>query len=307
MPRLEFSFRGFIVPVLTPFKDDSARTIDISVIPKYAAYLEKKGVKGILVNGTSGEGMSMCVAERKTVAVAWSNAVKTTKQHLMIQVGGAPLPDVLELAKHAESIKADSLLCLPELYFKPSNSEDLTEYLNMVGKAAPSTPLLYYHFPEMTNVNIHMGQCLGSLGDRIPSFVGIKFTSTNLEEVSQALNVDNGKYAIFLGSDQIMVAGMALGLNSFIPTSVNMFPELALEMLEAGKKGDFTTARKCQEKLSKAVIIISKYGTWVQTMKAAMNILTDINVGIPRAPLKALCEEQIASMKNELSHLNYKI
>lgn len=49
------------------------------------------------VNGTSGEGMSMSVAERKLVTEAWVKAAKETKQHVMIQVGGAPLPDVIEL------------------------------------------------------------------------------------------------------------------------------------------------------------------------------------------------------------------
>ena len=39
----------------------------------------------------------MSVAERKLVTEAWVKAVKETKQHLMIQVGGAPLPDVIEL------------------------------------------------------------------------------------------------------------------------------------------------------------------------------------------------------------------
>lgn len=41
----------------------------------------------------------MSVSERKQVAETWAMAVKTTKQHLMIQVGGAPLPDVLELVR----------------------------------------------------------------------------------------------------------------------------------------------------------------------------------------------------------------
>lgn len=49
------------------------------------------------VNGTTGEGTSMSVTERKLVTEAWVNAIKRTKQHLMIQVGGAPLPDVIEL------------------------------------------------------------------------------------------------------------------------------------------------------------------------------------------------------------------
>lgn len=41
----------------------------------------------------------MSVAERKLVAEAWAKAVRTTKQHLMVQIGGAPLPDVLELVR----------------------------------------------------------------------------------------------------------------------------------------------------------------------------------------------------------------
>lgn len=54
-------------------------------------------IKYITVHGTTGEGPAMTVAERKLVTEAWVKAVKETKQHLMIQVGGAPLPDVLEL------------------------------------------------------------------------------------------------------------------------------------------------------------------------------------------------------------------
>lgn len=49
------------------------------------------------VSGTTGEGMSMSVVERKLVTEAWVKATKNTKQHLMIQIGGAPFPDVIEL------------------------------------------------------------------------------------------------------------------------------------------------------------------------------------------------------------------
>ncbi|XP_024881133.1 N-acetylneuraminate lyase-like [Temnothorax curvispinosus] len=95
MSRLLYTYRGLIVPVFTPFNKDGS--LDLNIIPQYATYLAKKGIKGILVNGTSGEGMSISVAERKLVTEAWVKAVKETKQHLMIQVGGAPLPDVIEL------------------------------------------------------------------------------------------------------------------------------------------------------------------------------------------------------------------
>ncbi|XP_011634064.1 N-acetylneuraminate lyase-like isoform X3 [Pogonomyrmex barbatus] len=262
-----------------------------------------------MVNGTSGEGMSMSVAERKLVTEAWVKAVgfKKTKLHLMIQVGGAPLPDVIELAKHASSLCVNSILCLPELYFKPTTPEQLIEYLQIIGNAAPKTPLLYYHIPMLTNVNIHMGQFLESIGDRIPSFVGIKFTSTNLEEGAQALCADNKKYAIFLGNDQLINAASALGMDSFISTSLNMFPELILDLLSACKNGDTLRAKDMQQKLSNIVVAITKHGIYrMQAMKKAMAFLTDIDTGLPRVPLKSISSEAVEIMTGDLTNLGYQ-
>lgn len=94
----------------------------------------------------------MSVAERKKVAEAWSVASKKHNLTLMVQVGGAPLCDVYELAAHAESLKVDAILCLPELYFKPRTAQDLVNYLKQVGRYCSNTPLLYYHIPMFSGV-----------------------------------------------------------------------------------------------------------------------------------------------------------
>ncbi|KOC71349.1 N-acetylneuraminate lyase [Habropoda laboriosa] len=248
----------------------------------------------------------MSANERKLVAEAWADAVKTTKQHLMIQVGGAPLPDVLDLARHAESIKADSILCLPELYFKPTTVEQLTEYLKVVSSAAPNTPLLYYHIPSKTNVNLHMGEFLEYIGEQVPTFVGIKFTSSNLEEGALALRASKNKFTVFLGNDQLISAGCRLGMDSFITTGVNMLAELTLDTLKEGQTGDNATAREKQDMLTSSVVAISKHGDWVETMKVAMTLLTNINPGPPRTPLKPLSAQTTVSMATELQYLAKK-
>lgn len=124
------------------------------------------------VNGTSGEGMSLSVEERKQTAERWQKVSEQLKLTTMVQIGGAPLADVIELvnqfaylkylmkfkkytfqAIHAESIKVDSILCLPELYFKAKTEEELVKYLKDIAKFCPTTPLLYYHIPWMSGVN----------------------------------------------------------------------------------------------------------------------------------------------------------
>ncbi|XP_032457066.1 N-acetylneuraminate lyase-like isoform X2 [Nasonia vitripennis] len=246
---------------------------------------------GVLVNGTTGEGMTMSVNERKEIAEAWSEATKSHDQHMVLQVGGAPLADVKELASHAQSLNVDAILCLPELYYKPSNVEQLVEYLQAVGEAAPETPLLYYHFPNMSRVSIHMGQFLESVRDRIPTLVGIKFTSTDLEEGSRALRVEDGRYTVFLGSNQLIPAGSAVGMDSFMPSTANLFPELVRDIIRYSKEEDYSSAKSKQEKLLRAFESLSQLGHPVASMKAAMSHLSPIEVGPSRTPLPSLDNE----------------
>lgn len=47
-------------------------------------------------------------------------------------------------------------------------------------------------------------------------------------------------------------------------------------------------------------------GNWVQTMKIAMALLTDIDLGLPRAPLKPISSEVVAIMTKDLTNLGYQ-
>uniref|UniRef100_A0A1B0CHZ3 N-acetylneuraminate lyase n=1 Tax=Lutzomyia longipalpis TaxID=7200 RepID=A0A1B0CHZ3_LUTLO len=60
-----FNFRGLMAPTFTAFKDNSSQSVNYEVIDPYAKWLKDKGIKAVLVNGTSGEGMSLNVAERR--------------------------------------------------------------------------------------------------------------------------------------------------------------------------------------------------------------------------------------------------
>ena len=51
----------------------------------------------LIVNGTSGEGMCLNVAERKKTAEEWQRACTKYQISHMLQIGGAPMVDVIEL------------------------------------------------------------------------------------------------------------------------------------------------------------------------------------------------------------------
>lgn len=49
-------------------------------------------------------------------------------------------------------------------------------------------------------------------------------------------------------------------MDSVIATGINMLPELLLETFNEGKAGNMLKAKEKQEKLTKAVMAISKHG-----------------------------------------------
>lgn len=129
------------------------RTIRYDVIDKYAKWIKERGIRGVLVNGTTGEGVCQRTDERKKSLEEWLKSSRKYDLKCMVHVGGAAVSAVRDLAEHAEDNKADAVLCLPELFFKPTCEEDLVHYLKDVADHCPTRPLFYYHFPAFSKVN----------------------------------------------------------------------------------------------------------------------------------------------------------
>lgn len=288
---VNFVFRGLIAGVFTPLNKDFS--INTELIPKYAKYLSDSGIPGVLVNGTTSEGPALSVTERKTSAEAWASAVKQTKQHLQIQVGGCPLPDVLELARHAEKIGADSILTLPELYFKPTTPQGVIDYLKQIAQAAPNTPLLYYHTPLKTCVNVDMEEVFNLSVGQLPTFHGMKYAAKDLSEAYNALKAANGRHTVMVAPEPLIQPALALGFDTFNTATVNIFPAHVVKIVEAMKENRVEDAREIQRKLTFGVKVITKRGERLPCLKAAMNVLSPINVGPIRPPHKDLTEAQI--------------
>lgn len=127
--------------------------MNYSTIDQYCNYLKTKGVNGVLVNGTSGEGTCLRLEERKRLAEEWLAACRKYGVTMMLQIGGCDIFGVFELAQHAEKIGVDCVLTLPDLFFKPRIEEDLVSYIKSITLHCPTRPFYYYHIPRMSGVD----------------------------------------------------------------------------------------------------------------------------------------------------------
>lgn len=138
--------------MFTPFNDDKKYTVNYDVIDKYGQYLKSTGMNGVMVNGMTGEGMCLTLDERKKLAEKWMEVTRKYEMKMLLNIGGMDVADVYELATHAEHLKVDAVMVLPDLFYKPKTEEDLVYYMKDITKYMPSIPMFYYHIPMMTEV-----------------------------------------------------------------------------------------------------------------------------------------------------------
>lgn len=291
-------FEGLMAPTFTPF--DQHNEVNYLLIDPYAKLLKSKGISAILVNGTSGEGTSLSVQERKKVTEVWAESCHKHDIAMMVQISGCPFVDAVNLAQHAAALKVDGVLCLPELYFKPKTPEKLVSYLKEIALHCPNIPLYYYHIPMFTQVDLPLDSFMELARKEIPSFVGLKYTSGDLEKGVQCLK--HGQ--VWLGSDTILAGALTLGFTNAIMTSLNINPEISIEILKLIEAGKVTEARDQQNRLNVFVAQTLKNGKitaealhkvfdfkfagngeWVPSMKKAFNDkFKEINLGETRKP-----------------------
>ena len=286
---------GLIAAPHTPFGKDGE--INIKEIPRQVALLIKSGVKGAYICGSTGEGISCSVAERKAVAEAWVKHGKG-KLFLIIHVGALALKDAQELAAHAQRIGGDATSIFPPNYFKPASIDILIDYINAVVSHAPKLPFYYYH-TGMSGVSLPMVQFLEKADGRIPNLAGIKFNSPDLYEYQNCLRICGGKYDITWGIDEFLAGAIACGAKSAIGSTYNHSAPLYHNIWAAVEKGDLNAAQVGMAKVCQIVDILVQYGG-VAAGKAMMEI-HGIDVGDVRLPLKALTSEQ---KKDIVSRLN---
>ena len=235
---------GLIDAPFTPFLENGE--VNYEIIPAYAAMLKKNGLKGVFVNGSSGEGYMLTTDERKKLAEAWVKE-KADDFKVIVHVGSCCLKDSRELAKHAEEIGADAVGAMAPPFPKINRVEELVKYIEGIASAAPSLSFYYYHIPAFNGAYLPMIKLLEAVDGRVPNFAGIKYTFESIYEYNQCRLYKNGKYEMLHGQDETILPSLAMGgAQGGIGGTTNYNGRELVAIIEDWKKGDLEGAREHQ-------------------------------------------------------------
>jgi len=288
-----------IAPPHTPL--DVRGELNLGIVERQAEHFQKTGVSGVFVCGSTGEGPSLTVNERLALAERWVEVARSSNLDVIVQVGSNCQPDAIRLAEHAAATGAQAVSSLAPCYFKPSSVDDLIDFFEPIAKAASSLPFYFYDIPALTGVALPTVEFLQRAAERLPNLAGVKYTNGDLIQFQECVRLDGGRYEIWFGCDEALLAGYALGASGAVGSTYNFAAPLYHEMIAAYDEGDGEAARRLQAKSVELIRTCQSFG-YSAAAKAVMSII-GIDCGPVRSPLRNLTAEQMKRLRQQLERL----
>jgi N-acetylneuraminate lyase len=293
---------GLIAAPFTPMQKDGS--LNLAAVPAYYEMLKANGVKGAFICGSTGEGVSLSLIEKKAVAEAWAAVTKHDADFIVMPLlGGTCLTDCKELALHAKQIGLDAISFTAPFYFKPASVEMLAKACNEVASVVPDMPFYYYHIPVLTGVGFPMIELLKAVDELIPNFAGIKYTHEDFMDFLSCMNFRDGKYDMLWGRDENMLPALALGTKASVGSTFNYAAPLYYDLIDAFNNGDIKTANVLQQKSIDMITLLGKYGG-IATGKAYMKLL-GIDCGEFRLPVKNMTATEFELFKKDVEQIGF--
>lgn len=282
-----------VIPAFYACYDDNGE-ISPERVRELTEFHIKKGVKGIYVNGSSGECIYLSVEERKLI-LENVMAVGKGKLTVIAHVACNNTKDSVELAKHAESLGVDAIAAIPPIYFRLPEYA-IEAYWNAMSNAAPNTDFIIYNIPQLAGVTLTQG--LYAEMRKNPRVIGVKNSSMPVQDIQMFCAAGGEDYIVFNGPDEQFISGRAIGAEGGIGGTYGVMPELFLKLNDFVIENKIEEARKLQYDINEIIYkMCSCHGNMYGVIKEILRINENLNIGSVREPLADLIEEDMEIVK----------
>ncbi|MBB5224483.1 4-hydroxy-tetrahydrodipicolinate synthase [Amaricoccus macauensis] len=283
-------FQGVVPPVVTPYNADFS--VDYSSYTRVLEHLIGGGCHGLFVLGSTSEVTFFDEATRRKIL---EHTVKVVNGRVPVITGVLdPATDrVISHAKVAQSIGVDAVVATAPFYTITSQSEILEHFRILRG--ALDLPVIAYDIPVCVHVKLAR-QTVVTLA-REGALAGLKDSSGDDGNFRYVLFdlADDKDFFLMTGSEIVVDSVLQMGAHGVVPGLANVDPHGYVRLWDAAQKGDWTAAKKEQERLCRLFEIVwvaagrvSGGATGVGGFKTAMRSLGIIDTNAmarPRQPL----------------------
>ncbi len=237
-------FKGSIVALITPFKND---TLDEDCYISLIHHHIKNGTSGLVPAGTTGECPTLSHEEHHRVIELCVKEAKG-KIPVIAGTGSNSTDEAVSLTKYAEKIGADAALVVTPYYNKPTQ-EGLYQHFKSINDNC-SIPIIIYNIPPRSVVDMSV-DTMARLFE-LKNIVGVKDATGDLNRVDQQKKKMGKDFIQLSGEDGTALEFNLRGGVGCISVTANVATKLCAEFQEA------TISKNKSNLLSKAKAINEK-------------------------------------------------
>jgi 4-hydroxy-tetrahydrodipicolinate synthase len=298
-PASTAAFRGIWPALLTPLNDDLG--IAHASFVSHARRLLAAGCGGVTPFGTTGEGPSFAMSERRD-AVDALVAGGVPAARILVSTSCAALPETLALTRHALQIGAHGCLMLPPFFLKGVSDQGVIDaYRYVIDGAADARLKLYlYHIPQVTGVGLSH-PVIATLKRLYPdTIVGIKDSSCDLSHSLGLADAFMRELTVYVGNELDLPELGRRGSTGAVSGLANFMPRLVHRLV---MQPDAPETAHDRARVERILGLLGGYAL-IPALKGVMAALGGDTAWLRvRPPLVALSPEALGALQRELRAL----
>ncbi|WP_026678994.1 4-hydroxy-tetrahydrodipicolinate synthase [Fictibacillus gelatini] len=290
------NFKGAYPVIVTPMNEKEE--INWAGLKNNIEYFVDEGVAGLVVNGSTGEFVSLTKEERFQVV---ETAVKQINGRIPLLVGTAAETTIeaIEYTQQAEAAGASGALLINSYYAHPKE-EEIYEHFRAVAESV-SFPIMIYNNPFTSGVNISTETIL-RVGRDTENITHVKESSGDIRKVRDISRQGKGHIETFAGADDLVLESLLVGATGWISVAGNAAPKIVTELFDAVQTNEMEKAWELYDRILPLCSFIEESGKYVQIIKRVMDV-KGLAGGPSRKPRLPLTAEEDAKLQAILDDL----
>jgi 4-hydroxy-tetrahydrodipicolinate synthase len=234
---------GTGVAIVTPFTKKG--TVDYAALTKLVKHIISGGVEYIVINGTTGESVTLTSEEKQNIIETVSKA-NGNRVPMVLGIGGNNTLELVNTFKKTDLNPFEAILSVAPYYNKPNQEGYYQHYKAIAGVS--KKPIILYNVPGRTGSNVSADTQL-RIAHAFKNIVATKEASANIEQMMHIIKNKPKHFSLISGDDALTLPIIAAGGIGVISVVANAFPKDFSNMVRACLKYDFKTAQPLHYKL----------------------------------------------------------
>lgn len=225
-------WRGVMPATTTPF--DEGLQIDHAFAAKHCNWLIDNGCTGIVLPGSLGESATLTVDEKLAL---WSTVVGAVGDRVPVVAAIASLStaEAVELSKRAVDLGCRGLMVLPP-YVYQGDWREMKAHVEAIFRATSLSCMLYNN-PVAYGTDF-LPEQIKELAAEHANFEAVKESSTDVRRITWIRELLGDRLSIFVGVDDAIVEGIAVGAVGWVAGLVNALPKESVDLFNYAMNGE---------------------------------------------------------------------